>query len=79
MAPPLLLPLSVPCTVHRLPSRPHSKPIRPSAHLAQFAPTRAGFLRFMAESKVVYDTFEGIAQQQEGPHAAFCECALGIV
>lgn len=35
------------------------RPRRP----AQFAPTREGFLRFMVESKVVYDTFEDIMHQ----------------
>lgn len=38
-------------------------PSAPAALVLQFAPTREGFLRFMVESKVVYDAFEDIMQQ----------------
>ena len=51
-----------PPTHHRRAAAPPPAP--------QFAPTAKGFLSFMIESKVVYDTFEDIMQQGAVP---YCE------
>jgi hypothetical protein len=34
---------------------------------AQFAPTREGYLQFLAESKAVYDTLERIMNEAKHP------------
>lgn len=50
--------------------------LRCSSWPPQFAPTREGFLRFMVESKVVYDAFEDIMQQAP---VDYCERGAGLV
>lgn len=48
----------------------HSHCAAPICLFVQFSPTREGFLRFMVESKVVYEAFEKI--MAEAP-VAYCE------
>ncbi len=47
----------------------------PAATLLQWEPTREGYLRFLVESKLVYDALEQIVQQAPVPE---CESSILI-
>ena len=58
--------------LHRLCCKVESFPslvsmLIPAANLLQWEPTREGYLRFLVESKLVYDALEQIVQQAPVP------------
>lgn len=54
-----------------------TSPAVQSHSFLQFAPTREGYLRFLVESKAVYDVLEAAVQSTAHPeYAAFCNTGL---